>query len=44
MALNYTEHLFILPSGVTGSVSISALAFLVDNPIDITSSAVGFVQ
>ena len=39
--LNYVEHLFILFSVVTGSVSISVFASLVCLPVRITSSAVG---
>ena len=39
--LNYVEHLFILVSAVTGSVSISAFASLVCDPVCITSSKVG---
>ena len=37
--LNYTEHLPILASAVTGCVSVSAFASLVDIPTRITSSA-----
>ena len=40
-ALKYIEHLFILAFVFTGSVSISAFAFLVDILIGIVSSAVG---
>ena len=39
--MNYTEHLLILISTVTGGVSISAFASLVGIPIRITSSAIG---
>ena len=39
--LNYTEHLLILVSTVTGCVSNSTFAFLVAIPVGITSSAVG---
>ena len=39
--MNYIEHLLILISAVTGSVSISAFASLVGIPIGITTSAVG---
>ena len=39
--LNYVEHLLILISAVTGCVSISAFASLVDIPIGFKSSAVG---
>ena len=39
--LNYVENLFILAWTVTGWVSISAFASLVDIPVGITSSAVG---
>ena len=35
--LNYIEHLLIVISTVTGCVSISAFASLVDIPIGITS-------
>ena len=38
--LDYTKHLLILASIVTGSVSISALASLVDIPVGIVSSAI----
>ena len=40
-ALNYIEHLLSLASAVTGCVSISGFAFLVDIPILIANSAVG---
>ena len=40
-ALHFIEHLLILPSAVTGSVSISAFASLVGIPIGIKSSALG---
>ena len=40
-ALNYIEHLLFLASSVTGYVSISAFASLVDFPVGIASSAVG---
>ena len=39
--LNYVEHLLILPSPVTGCVSISAFASIVRVSVGITSSAVG---
>ena len=39
--LNYVENLLILSSTVTGCVSVSAFASLVDINIGITSSAVG---
>ena len=39
--LNYVEHLLILPSPVTGCVSISAFASIVWVSVGITSSAVG---
>ena len=42
--LNYIEKLLILPSTVTGCVSISAFASLVGIPIGITSSAIGLMQ
>ena len=38
--LNYTEHLLILISTVTGCVFISAFPSLIDIPIGITSSAI----
>ena len=37
--LNYTEHLLILASAVTGCASISVFAFLIGIPVGITSSA-----
>ena len=39
--LNYTEHLLILVSTVTGCVSISDFDSLVGTSVGITSSAVG---
>ena len=39
--LNCVEHVHILISTVTGYVSISTFAYLVSNPIGITSSAIG---
>ena len=39
--LNYIEHLLILASAITGGISISAFASLLDIPIGITSSAIG---
>ena len=39
-ASNYTEHLLILASTITGCVSNHALAFLVGIPVDIASSAI----
>ena len=39
--LNYVENLLILSSTVTGCVSVSAFASLVDINVGITSSAVG---
>ena len=39
--LNYIDHFLILASTITGCVSISAFASLVDIPIEITSSAIG---
>ena len=38
---NYTDHLLIVISPLTGCVSISAFASLVEIPIGITSSAIG---
>ena len=40
-ACTYIEHLLILASAVTGYVSISAFASLIDIPIGIASCAVG---
>ena len=40
MGLNYTEHLLVLVSTVTGCVSISVFASLVGILVGITSSAV----
>ena len=40
--LNYIEHLLILPSTITSSVSISAFTSLVAFPVGIMNSAVGF--
>ena len=39
--LNYVENLLILSSRITGCVSISAFASLVDIKVGITSSSVG---
>ena len=39
--LNYTEHFLILTSTVTGCISISAFASLLDIPIGIMTSAIG---
>ena len=39
--LNYIDHLLIVISTITGCVSISAFAFLVGIPIEITNSAIG---
>ena len=39
--LNYTEHFLVLVFAITGGVSISVFASLVDTPIGITNSAVG---
>ena len=39
--MNYTEHLLILASTVTGCISIFAFASLVGIPIGITSLAIG---
>ena len=39
--LNYTEHLFSLASKITGCISISAFASLLDIPLGITNSAIG---
>ena len=38
---NYTEHLLILISPITGCVSISAFVSLVVIPIEIRTSAIG---
>ena len=40
--VNYTEHLLILASAVTGYVSISALPSLVGIPVGIASSAIEY--
>ena len=39
--LNYIEHFLILASTITGCISISVFASLLDVPIEITSSAIG---
>ena len=39
--LNYIDHLLIVISTITGCVSISAFAFLVGIPIEITNCAIG---
>ena len=39
--LNYIEHFLILASTITGCISISAFASLIDIPLGITSSAIG---
>ena len=39
--LSYIEHFLILGSTITGCISVSAFAFLVDIPIGIASSAIG---
>ena len=39
--LNYIEHFLILPSTITGCISISTFAFLLDIPIGIMGSAIG---
>ena len=39
-ALNYIEHFLILASAITGCISISAFASLIDIPMGITSSAI----
>ena len=38
---NYIEHFLILPSAITGCVSISAFTSLVGIPIGVRSSAIG---
>ena len=38
--LNYIEHFLILAYTITGCISISAFASLIDIPIGITSSAI----
>ena len=40
ITLNYIELFFILPSAVTGCISISAFSSLLGIPIGITSSAI----
>ena len=46
IALNYIEHFLISASEVTGCISISTFASLLDIPAGITSSTIGskFVQ
>ena len=39
--LNYTEHVIIWASTITGRISISAFAFLFGITLGITSSAIG---
>ena len=39
--LNYIEHFLILPSTITGCVSISTFASLVGVPIGVTTSGIG---
>ena len=39
--LNYIEHFLILVFTITGCISISAFASLIDIPLGITSSAIG---
>ena len=39
--LNYNEHFLILASSITGCISISAFASLLDIPVGITSSTIG---
>ena len=41
ISLNYTELFLILASTITGCISISASASLIDIPIGMTSSAIG---
>ena len=38
--LNYIEHFLILPSTITGCISISTFAFLLYIPIGIMGSAI----
>ena len=38
--LNYIEHLLILPSGITRSISISTFTSLLAIPIGITKSTI----
>ena len=40
-ALNYFEQFLILPSTITGCISISAFASLLSVPIGISSSVIG---
>ena len=42
ITLNYIEHFLVLASTTTGCISISAFASLLDIPIGIASSAIGF--
>ena len=37
--LNYTEHLLILASTITGFITVSSFSSLVGIPVDIASSA-----
>ena len=39
--ISYIEHFLILPSAITGFISISAFASLIGIPIGITSYAIG---
>ena len=39
--LNYIEHFLILASTITGCISISALASLIDIPIGIMNPGIG---
>ena len=41
ITLNYIEHFLILASRITGSISISNFASLLDISIEITSSVIG---
>ena len=41
ITLNYIENFLILPSTITGCISISTFASLIGIPIGITSSAIG---
>ena len=39
--LNYVKHFLIVASTITGCVLTSVFVFLLDIPIEITSSAIG---
>ena len=41
ITLNYIEHFLILPSTITGCISIFAFVYLLGIPVGITSSEIG---